>query len=249
MVFNKIFMLSLLTWDEMAKKRKKERQDREGYEYKPPEFNEEEYLKKEVRDTKALLVTIAYAVLIGIASYAVMFTEVALAALLGIIAVVFLRQIYPLIGVDTSTLEKKQWAGNIIMYLFTWLAVWILLSNPPFADIAGPTFKDHKIYIENGTGNWTELEYFDGEIPVDTNISFNVTIADNVEVDPDTVTITIKIKDGDMITNPDGDDMFHEGSRYWYTFPYTSGSGKYIFTITAKDVNENSGEYTIIQQL
>jgi len=26
----------------MAKKRKKERQDREGYEYKPPEFDEEE---------------------------------------------------------------------------------------------------------------------------------------------------------------------------------------------------------------
>ena len=38
----------------MAKKRKKEKQEKEGYEYKPPEFDEEEYLRKEVRDTGRL---------------------------------------------------------------------------------------------------------------------------------------------------------------------------------------------------
>lgn len=235
----------------MAKKRKKEKPEKEGFEYKPPEFDEEEYLRKEIRDTRALLVTMGYAALIGIASFGVMFTEVALAALLGIIAVVFLRHIYPLVGVDTSSLEKKQWGGNIVMYLFTWLAVWILLTNPPFSDIAGPTIKDDKIYFENNLpGNWT---LYNGDTAVELdggeNISINVTIVDNVEVDPDTVSIYIRIKDGDDITGPGGSDMFREGSSYWYVFPYINGSGIYIYTITVKDVNGNKQEYTNSEDL
>jgi hypothetical protein len=227
----------------MAKKRKKEKQEKEGYEYKPPEFNEEEYLRKEIRDTKTLLVTIAYAALIGIASYGVMFTEVALAALLGIIAVVFLRHIYPLIGVDTSSLEKKQWASNIVMYLFTWLAVWILLTNPPFSDLAGPAIKDDKVYFENGPGNWTIYnDETEDKLIGGMNISINVTIADNVEVDPETVTITIRLID-DEITGPGGSAMSYEGSRYWYVFPY-NGTGTYAYTISAKDVNNNKDTYT-----
>jgi hypothetical protein len=228
----------------MAKKRKKEKQEKEGYEYKPPEFDEEDYLRNEIRDTRALLVTMAYAALIGIASFGVMFTEVALAALFGIIAIVFLRHIYPLVGVDTSSLEKKQWGGNIVMYLFTWLAVWILLTNPPFSDIAGPTVKDDKIYIENDPGNWTLYKDNPDLLMGGMNISINVTIVDNVEVDPDTVSIRIRIDGGDDITGPGGSDMFREGSRYWYVFPYNNGSGEYVYTITAKDVNGNEEEYT-----
>ena len=226
----------------MAKKRKKEKQEKEGFEYKPPEFDEKEYLRKEVRDTKTLLVTIAYAALIGIASYGVMFTEVALAALLGFIAVVFLRHIYPLIGIDTSAIEKKQWAGNIVMYLFTWLAVWILLTNPPFSDIAGPTIKDDEIYFEKSPGYWILYDDDKGNLTGGMNVSINVTIADNVEVDPDTVSITI-VRDGTEITSPGGSDMFHEGSNYWYVFTYNQ-TGIYTYTITAKDVNGNKDKYT-----
>ena len=227
----------------MAKKRKKEKQEKDGFEYKPPEFDEEEYLRKEIRDTRALLVTIAYAALIGIASFGVMFTEMALAVLLGIIAIVFLRHIYPLVGVDTSSLEKKQWGGNIVMYLFTWLAVWILLTNPPFSDIAGPTVKNDEIYYELNPGNW--ILYDDdskGNLTGGMNISINVTIVDNVEVDPDTVSITIMLVD-EEITSPGGSAMSHEGSRYWYVFPFNE-TGTYIYTITAKDVNGNKDKYT-----
>ena len=226
----------------MAKKRKKEKQEKEGFEYKPPEFDEEEYLRKEVRDSKTLLVTIAYAALIGIASYGVMFTEVALAALLGIIAVVFLRHIYPLIGIDTSAIEKKQWAGNIVMYLFTWLAVWILLTNPPFSDIAGPTIKDDKVYFEDNDGLWILINSTNkGDIPGFTNLSLNVTIADNVKVDPDTVIVTIRIEE-EEVTSPGGGAMSYKGSSYWYVFPY-NGSGQYTYKITAKDVNGNKDTY------
>ena len=230
----------------MAKKRKKEKPEKEGFEYKPPEFDEQEYLKKEVRDTKALLVTIAYAALIGIASYGVMFTEVALAALLGIIAVVFLRHIYPLVGVDTSAIEKKQWAGNIIMYLFTWLAVWVLLTNPPFSDIAGPTFKDEQLYFEESPGNWTEWNN-SVELPGQTNMRYEVTIVDNVEVDVDSARITIMVEDKEQ-TDAGGSYMSRQGTRYSYEFIY-NGSGLYEFTVSAKDVNENREKYSYSQGL
>ncbi|MEE9151359.1 MAG: hypothetical protein V3U20_05945, partial [Thermoplasmata archaeon] len=101
----------------MAKKRKKEKKE-EGYEFKMPEFDEEEYLKKEVRDARSLIVTFVYAVLIAVVSFGLTFVDAALAALVGFIGIVFLRHIYPIIGVDTTLIEKKQWAGNIIMYLF-----------------------------------------------------------------------------------------------------------------------------------
>jgi len=224
----------------MAKKRKKEKQEKDSYEYKPPDFDEEEYLRKEVRDTKTLLVTIGYAVVIGIASYGVMFTEVALAILLGFIAVVFLRHIYPLIGVDTSALEKKQWAGNILMYLFTWLAVWILLTNPPFSDIAGPTFKNEKLYYEDINGTmivWDDTASLNGS----TNMSYEITIVDNVDVDVDSVRIKIMYGD-DELTDAGGSYMTRQGTRYSYEF-IILGSGKHEFTVTAKDVNGNEEDY------
>ncbi len=219
----------------MAKKRKKVK-DEEGYEFKMPEFDEEEYLKKEVRDAKALFVTFVYAVLIGIASFGLTFVDVALAALVGFIAIVFLRHIYPLIGVDTSTLEKKQWAGNILMYLFTWLAIWILLTNPPFSDFASPTIENVDIYF-GGSGNWTKLNETNKDlITIGTNVSINVTIVDNVEVDEDTIRITIK-RGEEEITPSGGDIMTRIGkNRYSYIF---SGDPqrRYDYTITASDIN------------
>ncbi|MEE9118811.1 MAG: hypothetical protein V3U02_09520, partial [Calditrichia bacterium] len=129
----------------MAKKRKKEKKE-EGYEFKMPEFDEEEYLKKEVRDAKTFFITFVYAAMIALVSFGLTFVDVAAAVLVGFIAIIFLRHIYPMLGIDTSLIEKKQWAGNIIMFIFTWLAIWILLSNPPFSDSASPTIDHVEVY-------------------------------------------------------------------------------------------------------
>jgi hypothetical protein len=72
----------------MAKKRKKQKEE-ESYEFKMPEFDEEEYLRKEVRDSKTLFVTFIYGVLIAFVSFSLNFVDVALAALVGFIAVIF----------------------------------------------------------------------------------------------------------------------------------------------------------------
>lgn len=222
----------------MAKKRKKVK-DEEGYEFKTPEFDEEEYLRKEVRDAKALFVTFVFAALIGLASFGLSFVDVALAALVGFIAIVFLRHIYPLIGVDTATLEKKQWAGNILMYLFTWLAIWILLTNPPFSDFAAPTIKDEGIYF-GGPGNWTLLnEDTMVNFTFGTNVSINATIADNVKVDAETITIIIERNDVEI----ERGSMEKIGKNKYAYVIYNIGQGKHKYTITAKDTNDHEASF------
>ena len=231
----------------MAKKRKKEKEEG-GYEFKMPEFDEEEYLKKEVRDARALFVTFGYAVTIGLVSFGLTLVDIALAALVGFIAIVFLRHIYSLVGVDTTSLEKKQWGGNIIMYIFTWLAVWILLSNPPFSDIADPTIKEDAIYFGD-SGNWTRLNDTNrDEIPIGTNISINVTIVDNVKVDEDTIRITVK-RSEEEITPSGGDHMKRIGkNRYAYVFP-ANPQQKYDYSISVSDVNNHKAIFTRSIQL
>jgi hypothetical protein len=221
----------------MAKKRKKEKE--EGYEFKMPEFDEEEYLRKEVRDAKTLSVTFVYAALIGIASFGLTFVDVALAALLGFIAVVFLRHIYPLIGVDSALLEKKQWAGNIIMYLFTWLAIWILLCNPPFSDFASPTIKDDGIYFGT-SGNWTKLDDDNrGNLTAGMDVSINVTIADNVDVDEDTIRITIERNDVEI----ESGSMVSMGKNKFVFVVEDVSNGKYDYMIEAEDVNDHKTSF------
>jgi hypothetical protein len=221
----------------MAKKRKREKEV-EGYEFKMPEFDEEEYVKKEVRESKALFVTFGYAALIGVISFGLTSFDLALGVLVGIIAVIFLRHIYPLIGVDTSALEKKTWAGNIIMYLFTWLAVWILLSNPPFSDSAEPTIENVEEYF-GSPGNWT-IHNETNVITQNTNVSINATIVDNVKVDENTIRVTVKRNDVEV----DSGDMERIGkNRYAFVF-YAGDQGLYEYTISVKDTNGREAKYS-----
>ncbi len=223
----------------MAKKRRKEKEE-EGYDFKMPEFDEEEYLRKEVRDTKTLLVTFVYAVFIGIVSFSLTYVDVALALLVGFIAIVFLRHIYPLLRIDTTLLEKKQWAGNIIMYRFAWLAVLILLSNPPFSDFAAPTIKNEEIYFGTN-GNWTLLNKTNvDELNFTVDVSINVTIVDNVEVDEDSIMIMISRKEGDQFEEKERGTMNRIGkNKYAYLLDDLS-QGLHRYTIEVKDINDHS---------
>lgn len=226
----------------MAKKRKKEKKE-EDYEYKEPEFDEEEYLRKEVRDSRALFATLGYAVLIGIVSFGLTFVDVALAALVGFIAMVFLRHIYPRVGVDTTLLEKKNWAGNIIMYLFTWLAVWILLVNPPFSDFAEPTIENVGIYFQDDSGNWTKKNDTT-DLKDLWNVSINATIVDNVDVDKNTIIITIEREIGDEYTEIYSGPMERIGENRYSYILVDVDAGKHKYTIKASDINNNEASFS-----
>jgi hypothetical protein len=217
----------------MAKKRKKQKVEEESYEFKMPEFDEEEYLRKELRDTKTLYITFAYAVVIAFVSFGFSFFDPAIGALFGFLGIIFLRHIYQLIRVDTTLLEKKQWATNIIFYIFTWLLVWIILTNPPFSDFQEPTIKSDGVYF-GSPGNWTRLNEDNAKnLTYEVDVSINVTIIDNVEVDTSSIRISIINRNGDIVNG----SMENIGeNKYAYVLNNTT-QDLYEFKITAKDVN------------
>lgn len=148
----------------MAKKRKKEKaRKEEEYEFKPPEFDEKEFLKKELRDTKTVLLTVGYAALIGIIAAVLSNISsrlIGVSFLLVFVGLYSLKYFYPLIRVDTIEFQKKNWAGNVAWFFFTFLAVWVLTFNYPVSDHAHPSVEDVVIWVtDNDTGDIVTLDY------------------------------------------------------------------------------------------
>ncbi len=147
----------------MAKKRRKDREKEaeEEYEFRPPEFKEEEFLRKEMSDTKTVIYTVLYAGVLAVVAWAMTLASRDLVgpAFLVIVAGVFsLRWVYPALGVDTKAFQKKNWLGNIATFFFTCLAIWILLLNQPFADFSNPTITNVTVWVEK-PGNITAIDY------------------------------------------------------------------------------------------
>ena len=119
----------------MAKKRKKE-EKAETYEWVPPQFDEREFLNKDLRSTKSLMVTAALAILFGIVAFGIgaLLGNLQLAGILLIFAgAAALKKVYPLLGIKESAVDKKILAGNIAMFIFLALGIWIMLMNKPFS--------------------------------------------------------------------------------------------------------------------
>lgn len=123
----------------MAKKRRKEK-EKEKEVFKKPEFDEVEYMKKEISNTRIAMITIIFAIPIAIVSYLVTLANLAIFGfLIGVACIFFLKYVYGFLKVDTSEFEKKDWLGNAAMFFFTWLAIWVLVLNMPFSDLTKPT--------------------------------------------------------------------------------------------------------------
>ena len=121
----------------MAKKRRIiEKKAQEDYEFVPPEFDEEEFIRKDLYGTKVLFVVVAFSIIIGILCSCVQkaFTDVGLylALLLLFLGVSAIKPLLKLVKFDPELLERKTMVGNYILYLLLGLGVWILLVNPPF---------------------------------------------------------------------------------------------------------------------
>jgi hypothetical protein len=163
----------------MAKKRRK-RAKEEKYAFKFPEFDEVEYLKKEIKETKVAIVNILYAVLIAFISLGIMvlFRDVMLAFLIGLLALITLKYTYRFVNIDTTIFDRKKWAANIAMFFFTWLAVWVLISNPPISDFAKPTVEIIEIKEDD---KWVPIDKFQPTVP--TVFSVRAKITDNSGLD------------------------------------------------------------------
>jgi hypothetical protein len=148
----------------MAKKRKKDKAKKEDeYEFKPPEFDEKEFIRKELRDTRTVLITVGYAALFGIAATLLAHLSnrlIGISFLLVFVGIYSLKFFYPLLKIRTDEFLKKNWAGNVAWFFLTFLAVWILTFNYPISDKADPKVEDVVVWVTNEiTGNITAIDY------------------------------------------------------------------------------------------
>jgi hypothetical protein len=117
----------------MARKKRKDDKEEEEYEWKPPEFDEKAFLKKDMVGTKALMMAAGVAVLFG-ALAALTWDSVneMIGYVVYIGGVVVLYLLYRFMGQITAEMDKKSIIGNVALYFMLALGVWILLINKPF---------------------------------------------------------------------------------------------------------------------
>jgi len=144
-----------------------------------PEFNRGEYRTKEVRDSKVAIFAVFYAIVVALICYFIVrMTDVGgMVVFLGLASPFGLILILPYIT-DTSEFERKNWFGPLFMSFMAWLGLFILLSNPPFNDIAKPKFQQMELYTEADGGWNTTLELGAG-----TPFVLLISVKDNWEID------------------------------------------------------------------
>ncbi len=221
----------------MAKKKGKRE---EGFTF--PEFDKEEFRQKELRDSKVILFAVFYALVMAVISYyLVRMTSLERSVMLfGFIAPFGLIKVLPFI-VDTSEFERKNWFGPIFMSFLAWLGLMILLSNPPFNDIANPEFGASEIYVKEGE----EWNLTTTEINSKTPFVLAVVVKDNWEIDTVVMSAT-KGSSGFMSATPmskveSGNEFgISDSHRYYYYFEDGLDAEAYSITITATDEEGNS---------
>lgn len=188
---------------------KKKREAKAEPSFKFPEFDRTEWLEKEVRDSKAGLLAVGWAVLVGLASW-----QLALATglaryglLFGLAACFGIIKVLPL-AIDTSSFERKSWAGPVLTAVFAWLGVFILLSNPPFSDIAPPRVGALDFYIETDEG-WNSTAAPDA----DAALLFVIDLRDNAEV-----------SEARLALQRDGQGVVLDGGAYASLQPLPAGN-------------------------
>jgi len=125
----------------MAKKRRRtEKEPEETYEFVPPEFDEKEFLLKDIYGTKVLLTVVALALIMGILAACMHkvitasdpIIHAAPGLLLIFLVIVGMKQLLSMLKFQVEHLEQKSFIGNYILFFFLSVGVWIVLLNPPF---------------------------------------------------------------------------------------------------------------------
>ena len=239
----------------MAKKRKKTDAEKEEKEYQPPEFDEREFIAEEINIARAVILGAILSVPVGIAAF---FVAEALGSSFGglivaILGIVLIKMLMPMFKVDEIMFKPKHWLSVISTYFFAFLAVWILMVNPPFNDYAGPqvmqldveligtpididgNMTDNITYItviENGTTSASQINITTGWL----DLTIKAEITDNKELNVNTVMIDTGTG-AVLMDHPEGD---------LFTFSIASGdlNPPTDITISSLDANGNNSTFT-----
>lgn len=117
----------------MAKKRKVGEPKEPEYEFVPPEFDEKEYIYKDLYGTKVTIIIAILAVVVGVCAGCITNIWNWVGGLvLMIVVLAGMKPFLRLIRFDTDLVETKTMLGNYILYLLLTIGVWTLVINPPF---------------------------------------------------------------------------------------------------------------------
>lgn len=166
----------------MAKKRHR---TEEKVVFKKPDFDEKEYMRKELLNAKVGIITFFYALPYGIVSWQLTLADLSILGFLAVIVgILSLKYVYPYFGIDVEDFEKKTWFGNGAVLVFTWLSIWVLLLNPPFSDMASPDITS--VQVLGSSVNWTKVSRgANVNLPVlsgDDNVRIKAKVVDNVGI-------------------------------------------------------------------
>ena len=206
-----------------------------------PEFNRTEYRTKEVRDSKVALFAIFYAIFVAVVCYSIVrMTDFGgIVVILGFIAPFGLIPILPFLT-DTSEFERKNWFGPMFMSFMAWLGLFILLSNPPFNDIAKPKFQQTEIYTDED-GEWA----LNNTPKAEDSFVLLISVKDNWEIN-DVQISGSKSGSGFMPYEPmiklEQENQFGISSENMYYYHFVDGLSMdaYSFTFKATDEAGNS---------
>ena len=125
----------------MAKKKRRILEEpEEEYEFTPTEFNEREFILKDIYGTKVFLVAMVLGLIVGILAAIICIhveSEFAwvIATALSFLVCGLMKKILQLMKFRPEMLEAKSMAGNYLLYLTLALGVCIVLVNSPFNTI------------------------------------------------------------------------------------------------------------------
>jgi len=120
----------------MAKKRRVIEEPEEEYEFTPTEFNEREFILKEIYSTKIFVVAIIMSVIVGIIGAVIINTNPMpsggwylssiIATIISFAGMFAIRKIASILGLHPELIEIKSMAGTYLMYLAMALAICII---------------------------------------------------------------------------------------------------------------------------
>jgi len=157
--------------------------------------------------------------------------------LIGIAGISFMWFILPLFKVDVKAFKITHWLGAISTYFFLFLAIWVMLCNPPFNDFASPAITGLEVSWDGGE-NWTAVNATSAGslvINIPENATANLTltvraqVTDNSELDASSV----------MLDYGAGPILMTAGADSYFSLEVPNPVELMSLTITASDMNGN----------
>lgn len=167
----------------------------------PPEFDEREFVRRELLDSKLAFIVMVFAVSMGAVSGAIYAVNdagrAAAAGLVGVAGMLAIPFLFRLLGIDLRKEFVREDArmkederksevrgylmkvlGQVGIYFFIWLAVFVLAVNTPFVDNSAPAIM--MVKAKMGSEDWHPLSGGKIEIPTNTTSGKRVTLSAKV---------------------------------------------------------------------